>query len=157
MFERKITRFGCRPADLKSWVFLWRAIVGEFVGTFILVYAGLGSILAGQEILYVAISWSLTISVLISVFGKISMALFNPIITMVFWLLKDITLFQALLSVIAQLLGSVTAASLHLVLWPLGDFHLREDSVSTTAEERNPYYLGCNFVGGDIKRGLISE
>ncbi|PRP83630.1 aquaporin [Planoprotostelium fungivorum] len=146
--EKKIRRFSCRLSDLASWENLWKAILGEFIGTFIMMYVGLGAILAQDELLYVALTWSLIMPVLISIFGKISQALFNPAITVVFWLLEDITLLQAIFSVFAQLLGSAAASALQLQLWPL--------------DTRKPYYDGCTFnvpIGdkSGTQRGLINE
>jgi aquaporin TIP len=85
---------------------IWLA---EFIGTFALVFAGIGSIAAGNEGLAVALTFGLTVAVMISAVGGISFAHFNPAVTVGFLVLGRITFVQLLLYWSAELLGAVVA------------------------------------------------
>lgn len=85
---------------------LWLA---EFIGTFALVFAGIGASAAGHEGLVVALAFGLTVAVMIAAVGGISYAHFNPAVTVGFFVLGRITLVQLLLYWSAELVGAVTA------------------------------------------------
>ena len=82
---------------------IWLA---EFIGTFALVFAGIGSIAAGNQGIAVALSFGLTVAVMISAVGGISFAHFNPAVTVGFFVLGQINLVQLLLYSSAEFLGA---------------------------------------------------
>jgi aquaporin TIP len=83
---------------------IWLA---EFIGMFALVFAGIGSIAAGNQGIAVALSFGLSVAVMISAVGGISFAHFNPAVTVGFFVLGRINLVQLLLYWSAEFLGAV--------------------------------------------------
>src|SRR5918992_1500078 len=91
---------------LRSWA--------EFVGTFALVFAGMGSIMSGAELVGVALAHGLVIAVMASAVGHISGGHFNPAVTLGFVVTGRIKLNLAVAYWIAQFGGAILAA---LILW----------------------------------------
>lgn len=85
---------------------IWLA---EFIGTFALVFVGIGAIASGAEGLAVALAFGLTVAVMIAAVGGISFAHFNPAVTVGFFVLGRINFVQLLLYWSAELLGAMTA------------------------------------------------
>lgn len=104
----------------------WRALVAEVVGTFLFLFVGAGSILAGAgvisgggsapDLVAVAFAHGLALAVLVSALGAISGAHFNPAVTFGVWLVGRIPTVRALWYVWAQAIGALGAgAALFLV------------------------------------------
>ncbi|HLX69922.1 MAG TPA: MIP family channel protein [Verrucomicrobiae bacterium] len=97
-------------------------LVAEFIGTFALIFAGVGSICADQflrtggqgglGLLGIALAHGLAIAIMVTSLGHISGGHFNPAITIGFWVTRRISTFDGLTYWIAQLSGAVTAAYL---------------------------------------------
>ncbi len=85
---------------------IWLA---EFIGTFALVFAGVGALASGEEGLAVAFAFGLVVAVMIAAVGGISFAHFNPAVTVGFFVLGRITFLQLLLYWSAEFLGAITA------------------------------------------------
>jgi aquaporin TIP len=85
---------------------IWLA---EFIGTFALVFAGIGALASGADGLAVAFAFGLTVAVMIAAVGGISFAHFNPAVTVGFFVLGRINFFQLLLYWSAELLGAIFA------------------------------------------------
>jgi aquaporin TIP len=92
-----------------------RRAVAEFIGTFTLVFVGVGAIALGGDLTAVALAHGLAIAVMVSAVGHISGGHFNPAITLGFLVTGRITRVLALAYWAAQLAGAI-AASL-LVKW----------------------------------------
>jgi aquaporin TIP len=92
----------------------------EFVGTFALVFAGVGAIAVGAELVGVALAHGLAIAVMASAVGHISGGHFNPAVTFGFVVTRrmDPSLAGAYLG--AQLLGATLAALAVRALYPDG-------------------------------------
>jgi aquaporin TIP len=90
-----------------------RRSIAEFIGTFTLVFIGGGAgIVAGNDLVAVALANGLAIGLMVSNFGHISGGHFNPAITLGFVATRRITWPLAIAYWISQLLGAVAAAGL---------------------------------------------
>ena len=89
--------------------------VSEFIGSFFLVLTVVGSgIMAdrlsqddGITLLGNAIPTGLTLVVIISIFGPISGAHFNPVVSLIFWFKKIISLLDLVAYVLFQIIGAI--------------------------------------------------
>jgi aquaporin TIP len=97
---------------LRSWA--------EFVGTFALVFAGMGAIAVGAELVGVALAHGLAIAVMASAVGHISGGHFNPAVTFGFVVTRRIAPSLAGAYVVAQLLGAIVAALALRAFYPEG-------------------------------------
>jgi MIP family channel proteins len=97
-------------------------LVAEFVGTFALVFFGVGSICADQflrssgqaglGLLGIALAFGLTLGIMVTSLGHISGGHFNPAVTIGFWVTRRLSTFDTLAYWVAQLAGAVAAAYL---------------------------------------------
>jgi len=95
--------------------------LAEMVGTFVLVFGGVGSaVLAGNKIGFLGVSFAFGISLLAMAYaiGPISGCHINPAVTAGMLLRRKIGPKDALLYVIAQVIGAVVASG--LILWVAG-------------------------------------
>src|SRR6266700_4277228 len=89
----------------------FRPLLAEFVGTFALVFVGIGAIkTAGHDVLGVALAHGLTIAAFVCATLHISGGNFNPAVTFGLLCGGHTTLDKALRYWVAQLLGGFTAA-----------------------------------------------
>src|SRR5258708_31388274 len=86
----------------------------EFIGTFALVFFGVGAICADQflhgagvGLFPIAIVHGLAIALMISALGHVSGGHFNPAVTIGFWVTKRITTIEAVSYFAAQVAGAV--------------------------------------------------
>lgn len=84
--------------------------VAELVGTFALVFLGVGAIVTGADVVGVALAHGLAIAVMVSAVGHISGGHFNPAITFGFLITGRMAAPLAAVYVAAQLAGAVLAA-----------------------------------------------
>ena len=144
-----------------AWERLGRPMLAEFLGTAILLIAVVGSgIMAAQlspsntgvALLANAIATACTLYVLISVFGPRSGAHFNPVVTSVFWLKRDISGSLALGYILAQLLGAVAGVWLANAMFDLPvlqvSTHLRGGSGQWLGEVIATFGLILTILGG---------
>src|SRR5665213_1744480 len=99
-------------------------MVAEFVGTFALVFFGVGAISTDQFLrsstngqsgfgwLGIALAQGLTIGIMVTALGHISGGHFNPAVTIGFWVTRRISTFDTFAYWVMQLAGAVTAAYL---------------------------------------------
>jgi MIP family channel proteins len=99
-------------------------LVAEFVGTFALVFFGVGAICADQflrtstngqtgfGLLGIALAQGLTFGILVTALGHISGGHFNPAVTIGFWVTRKFSTFDTLAYWIVQVAGAVAAAYL---------------------------------------------
>ena len=98
--------------------------MAEFIGAFTLIFIGGGAgVVAGGDIVAVALANGLAIGLMVSNFGHISGGHFNPAITLGFVATRRITWPLAVAYWISQFLGAVIAAALlrwffHRAAWP---------------------------------------
>jgi MIP family channel proteins len=87
--------------------------IAEFIGAFTLVFIGGGAgIVAGGDLVAVALANGLAIGLMVSNFGHISGGHFNPAITLGFVATRRITWQVAVAYWVSQFLGAVAAAAL---------------------------------------------
>jgi glycerol uptake facilitator-like aquaporin len=116
---------------------LSRKLVAEWLGTALLVAVVIGSGIMGERLSGGSVGLALLANtmatgailvVIILVFGNISGAHFNPAVTLVFLLRREIAAGEALLYVIAQVIGGVAGAAVAHIMFAEPLF-----SLSTTA------------------------
>ena len=84
--------------------------VAELIGTFTLIFVGMGSIVFAQSLLGVALAHGLAIAIMVSAVGHISGGHFNPAVTFAFVVTRRIALSLAVVYWFAQLAGAVLGA-----------------------------------------------
>ncbi|MBD0338297.1 MAG: MIP family channel protein [Thermoleophilia bacterium] len=89
-----------------------RRAAAEFVGTFTLVFAGMGAIAVGADLVGVALAHGLAIAIMVSAVGHISGGHFNPAVTFGFLVTRRIVPRLAAAYWAAQLAGAAVAALL---------------------------------------------
>src|SRR5512134_2304131 len=96
-----------------------KALVAEFIGTFALIYVGVGSIAAAQlagaggaGLVGIALAHGLTIAVMVSATAAISGGHLNPAVTVGAWIGKKIGAASAIGYIVSQCLGAIVAAAL---------------------------------------------
>jgi len=115
-------------------------LLAEFVGTFALVFIGVGSIInSGGNVVAVAFGYGLAVAVMVSAVGHISGGHFNPAVTIGAWVTQKISSKDAAGYVTAQLAGGAAAAgvlrlSMPSAIWKgpsVGGVHLGVPAVTT--------------------------
>ena len=95
-----------------------RRLVAEFVGTFTLVFIGVGAIAAGADLLGIGFAHGLAIAVMVSAVGHISGGHFNPAVTIGFLVTRRMAPILAAAYVAIQLAASVVAMLALNVIYP---------------------------------------
>jgi aquaporin Z len=98
----------------------FQKLFAEFLGTFAVVFFGVGAVCAdrflqtsgGIGLLGIALASGLAMAIMVSALGHISGGHFNPAITIGFWVTKRIGTLDAFLYWAAQILGGIAAAFL---------------------------------------------
>src|SRR5947209_6214230 len=96
-----------------------RRYVAEGIGTFVLVFGGVGSaVLAGPKIgnLGVAIAFGLALLAMVYAIGPISGCHINPAVSLGALLTRKISARDASLYVVAQIVGAIVAAAVLLII-----------------------------------------
>ncbi len=127
-----------------------KALVAEFIGTFALIFVGVGAIASNHIIgapglVGIALAHGLTIAVMVSATGAISGGHLNPAVTAAAWVVKKIGTADAAAYIIAQCLGGIVAAILIKLAMP--------------AEALSAVSMGTPALGSDItiSQGLVME
>ena len=127
-----------------------KALVAEFIGTFALIFVGVGAIASNHIIgapglVGIALAHGLTIAVMVSVTGAISGGHLNPAVTAGAWVAKKIGTADAVAYVMAQCLGGIVAAALIKLAMP--------------AEALSAVSMGTPALGNDVtlSQGLVME
>ena len=96
---------------------LMKPCVAEFIGTFTLIFVGVGAIYQNAGLLAVAFAHGLAIAVMVSATGAISGGHLNPAVTFGLWVGGKVDLTRLLSYWVAQLLGATAAAFLLLYVF----------------------------------------
>lgn len=97
---------------------LWSRALAEFLGTFALLQASLGSLAWGEGPLVPALASGLAILVMVLALGGVSGAHFNPAVSLAFFLEGALKARELLAYWLAQLLGSLSASGMAASLYP---------------------------------------
>ena len=95
-----------------------KPLIAEFIGTFALIFIGVGSIIVNHisqgavGLVGIALAHGLTIAVMASATGAISGGHLNPAVTIGLFCTQKIDAASALRYVIAQCLGAISAAAM---------------------------------------------
>jgi aquaporin Z len=98
--------------------------ITEFIGTFILIFVGTGSVIVNHNthgalgLVGVALVWGLVVAALIYTFGRISGAHFNPAVTITFWMVKLLKGKDVVPYIICQLIGAFAASLVLKFIFP---------------------------------------
>ena len=87
-------------------------LLAEFLGVFFLCLFGIGAIMDGADLTGVALAHGLAIFIAICAFAHISGAHFNPAVTVALAATKRISPTDAIMYIVAQLVGAVAAAAI---------------------------------------------
>jgi len=123
-----------------------KRLFAEFVGTFTLIFIGVGSILSGKADLQgVALAYGLAMAVMVTALTATSGAHFNPAISFGMLITRRMTLTEFVGYVAAQLVGATVAAAVLSAIYPT--------SVTSAAG------LGTPALGGGVTStsGLVAE
>jgi len=101
-------------------------LTAEFIGTFALIFFGVGAICTeqflhgagGVGLFGIAIAHGLAIAIMVSALGHISGGHFNPAVTIGFWVTKRLNTLDVVLYWAAQLAGAIAAAFLLKAIIP---------------------------------------
>ncbi|MCA9878060.1 MAG: MIP family channel protein [Thermomicrobiales bacterium] len=126
---------------------LWKAAVAEFLGPFALVVAGVGTIIAtqnlgdGGNLVAVGLAHGLAIGLMVAAMGAISGGHFNPAVTISFLATGNVAPVRAGVYIVAQLLGGIAGAGVLTLIFPaLGELGRNNAGVN----------LGVPALGPDI-------
>ncbi len=128
-----------------------KALIAEFVGTFTLIFVGVGAIAANQMaggasgLLGIAMAHGLAIAVMVSATASISGGHLNPAVTAGAWMGKKIRTAPALGYIVAQCLGGLFAAWVVKLCLP--------------GEALRAVNMGTPALGTDVTvlQGLVTE
>jgi aquaporin TIP len=112
----------------------FRRAFAEFVGTFALVFIGVGSVIfSGGQLVSVAFAHGLAIAVMVSAVGHISGGHFNPAVTFGFLVTRRMAPVLGAIYLVTQLLAAVVAMLALKVIFP--DEPSLDPGVPTVAEQ----------------------
>src|SRR5215204_573776 len=91
-----------------------RRCIAEFIGTFALVFVGVGAVSIspdkGGGLLSIALAFGLTVAVMVSATLHISGGQFNPAVSLALLATRKMSLHDALFYILTQLIAAVAAA-----------------------------------------------
>ncbi|WP_045055177.1 MIP/aquaporin family protein [Aliterella atlantica] len=117
---RQGTKLVC-PAPAIAISHCWREAIAEGIGTFILVFAGTGAVMANSisngAVTHLGISFvfGAVVAALIYCLGHLSGAHFNPAVTLAFWASGVFPSKTVMPYILAQCLGAIAASTLLLL------------------------------------------
>ena len=104
---------------------LMKTYICEFLGTFFLVFAGTGSIIANDSLggtighVSIALSFGLVVMAVIYAIGDTSGAHINPAVTIGFFLIRRLNGYDMVLYILFQCAGAIVASYMLAVIFPV--------------------------------------
>jgi len=100
-----------------------KKVISEFIGTFLLVFIGTGSVIFHDLItpigvFGIAVAFGLAVALGVRLFGSISGAHMNPAVSLSFFTNKHLGLKELILFIIAQCIGAILASLSLKILFP---------------------------------------
>jgi MIP family channel proteins len=138
------------PTGLPARKALSAAVLGEVVGTFLLIFLGCGALIAFTEragdgtpdLLAIAMAWGFAVLAVVYAFGHVSGAHVNPAVTVGLAATRKFPWAAVPAYIIAQFVGAVIAS---LALWAIfGD-----------ASRESPLLLGASVPGEGYSNGTV--
>lgn len=99
---------------------LSQKLLGEFVGTFMLVFVAVGSAVAGADLLGQAVANMVVLAVIVASYAAVSGAHFNPAVTLAFLTAGRVSLRDALMYIPLQCFAATVAAGAIKLLYSEG-------------------------------------
>lgn len=126
-------------------------LVAEALGTFGLVFFGVGAAMAGADVVGTSLAFGLSVLVAVLTIGKISGAHLNPAVSFGMFFDGRMKLNDAVGYSIAQTVGAVCASLCHLILVACGAFGkwtMDEDGeIDKLTQEIGDCSFGANYFG----------
>ncbi len=140
---------------------LARAAVAEFLGPFALVTAGVGAVVAtqnlgdGGNLVAVGLAHGLAIALMIGALGAVSGGHFNPAVTISILATGNIKLVRAAVYIVAQLLGGIAGAAVltNLIFPPLASWVATTSGANLGVPALGP---GVTQFGGVLLEGIMT-
>lgn len=123
----------------------------EFMGTFLLVFFGTGSVIISQEFngiigaFGIGVTFGLTVWLLVQFLGIFSDCHINPAVTITFFAVNEISFKKSLKYILLQLSGALLASFLLRILFPM-NLNLGNTLPSGTWEESFVYEFFLSFI-----------
>jgi aquaporin Z len=126
-------------------------LTAEFIGTYILVFAGTGAIIVemltgAMGHVGIALTFGLVVTALIYAFGHISGAHFNPAVSIAFTVMKEFEKRELVPYILAQVIGAILASMTLYLLF-----------ISETKEMSSVAYLGATLPYGSWWQSFLFE
>ncbi|MEA2018730.1 MAG: MIP family channel protein [Campylobacterota bacterium] len=127
-----------------------KKLISEFIGTFILVFAGCGAIVVESLTgalghVGIALTFGFVVSALIYTFGHISGAHFNPAVTISFALMNEFDKKDVLKYIISQISGAILASLFLLLLFLEEAKSMKELAYLGATLPRGSWYQSFGF------------
>ena len=121
-------------------------LAAEFVGTFALIFMGVGAVITASGIVGVAFAHGLAIALMVTALGHISGGVFNPAVAIALWVTRRLPTVTTVLYIVAELLGAA-AAGYALMMFP-----------GTLRDVANgvPTLSGVTFVNGVAIEAILT-
>lgn len=100
---------------------IWRALCAEFIGTFLLVLIGCGTIInltSSPAIVEISLAFGLIVATLAQAIGHVSGCHVNPAVTLSLFATGDCKLIRTFLYIVVQCLGAVAGSGMLMVATP---------------------------------------
>ncbi|EDW90918.1 aquaporin isoform X2 [Drosophila yakuba] len=97
-------------ADITENKKIWRMLLGELVGTFFLIFVGVGSTTSGS-VPQIAFTFGLTVATIAQGLGHLSGCHINPAVTLGFLIVGEISMLKAFFYMIVQCVGAIAGAA----------------------------------------------